>query len=159
VTGYLGSQESILAIERGEADGRCTISLSALKTVRPDWLRQHKINVLLQVGLEKARELPDAPLLLDLLTREEDRQMIAFLVTPNAIARHFAAPPGVPPSRATALRRAFDATMQDEAFLAEARRMQADIAPTRGEEVDAMVARIYATPRPVIERVKKFLAP
>jgi tripartite-type tricarboxylate transporter receptor subunit TctC len=159
VTGYLGTQESILAIERGEADGRCTLSLSALKTVRPDWLRQHKINVLLQVGLEKARELPDAPLLLDLLTREEDRQMIAFLVTPNAIARHFAAPPGVPPSRATALRRAFDATMQDAEFLAEAKRMQADIAPTRGEEVDAMVARTYATPRPVIERVKKFLAP
>ena len=159
VTGYPGSQESLLAIERGEADGRCTISLSALKTVRPDWLRQHKVNLLLQVGLDKAGELPDVPLLLDLLTRVEDRQMIAFLVTPNAIARHFAAPPGVPPGRTTQLRRAFDATMQDAEFLADARRMQADLAPTRGEDVEALVASTYATPRPVIARVKKFLTP
>jgi len=159
VTGYPGSQESLLAIERGEADGRCTISLSALKTVRPDWLRQHKVNLLLQVGLDKAGELPDVPLLLDLLTRVEDRQMIAFLVTPNAIARHFAAPPGVPLGRTTQLRRAFDATMQDAEFLADARRMQADVAPTRGEDVEALVASTYDTPRPVIERVKKFLAP
>ena len=159
VSGYPGSQESILAIERGEADGRCTISLSALKTVRPDWLRERKINLLLQVGLEKASELPDVPLIFDLLTREEDRQMVAFLVTPAAIARHFAAPPGVPAGRATLLRRAFDATMQDAEFLADAKRMQADIAPTRGEDVADIVARIYATPRPVIERVKKFFAP
>jgi len=159
VTGYLGSRESLLAIERGEADGRCTISLSALKTVRPDWLSERKLNLLLQIGLEKARELPDVPLIFDLVTREEDRQMIAFLVTPAAISRHFAAPPGVPPGRAALLRRAFDATMQDAEFLADAKRMQADIEPTRGEDVQDIVAGIYATPRAVIERVKKFLAP
>jgi tripartite-type tricarboxylate transporter receptor subunit TctC len=158
VTGYLGSQESILAIERGEADGRCTISLSALKTAKPDWLTGRKVNLLVQLALEKSRELPDVPLIFDLLTKEEDREMVTFLLSPYAIARHFAAPPGVPAARAALLRRAFDQTMQDAEFLAEAARMQADIAPTPGEEVERIVARIYATPRPVTERVKKFIA-
>jgi tripartite-type tricarboxylate transporter receptor subunit TctC len=159
VTGYLGSRESILAIERGEADGRCTISLSALKTAKPDWLLPGKVNLLLQVGLEKAGELPDVPLIFDLLSRPEDRHMISLLVAPTAMARAFAAPPGVPPARTALMRRAFDATMKDPGFLAEAARMQADIAPTTGEDVEALVAGIYATPRPVIERVKKYFAP
>jgi tripartite-type tricarboxylate transporter receptor subunit TctC len=159
VTGYLGSRESILAIERGEADGRCTISLSALKTAKPDWLTPGKVNLLLQVGLEKSGEFPDVPLIFDLLSREEDRQMVSLLVAPTAMARAFAAPPGVPPARTALMRRAFDATMKDAEFLAEAARMQADVAPTTGEEVEALVAGIYATPRPVIERVKKYFAP
>ena len=158
VTGYLGSQETILAIERGEAHGRCIFSLSALKTAKPDWLRDRKVNLLLQVGLTKSKELPDVPLLSDLLAKEEDRQMIALLVNPSAMARPFAAPPGLPPDRARLLRRAFDATMSDPEFLAEAAKIQADVAPTRGEEVQDIVGRIYATPRPVIERVKKYFA-
>ena len=75
------------------------------------------------------------------------------------MARSFAAPPGLPAGKAALLRRAFDATLQDAEFRAEAARMQADLAPTPGEEVQALVTRIYATPRPVIERVKKLLAP
>jgi tripartite-type tricarboxylate transporter receptor subunit TctC len=158
VTGYLGSRETIMAIERGEADGRCILSLSALKTAKPDWLTRGKINLLLQVGLEKSRELPDVPLIFDLLRSEEDRQMIALLSGATVIARPFAAPPGLPPAKATLLRRAFDATMADPDFLAEAAKMQADISPTTGEEVETTIARIYATPRPVVERVKKFFA-
>ncbi len=158
VTGYLGSQETILAIERGEAHGRCVFSLSALKTAKPDWLRDRKINVLLQVGLKKSSELPDVPLIFDLLSREEDRQMIALLASPGAMARPFAAPPGLPADRARLLRRAFDETMRDAEFLAEAAKIQADVAPTTGEEVQDIVARIYATPRPVIERLKKYFA-
>jgi tripartite-type tricarboxylate transporter receptor subunit TctC len=75
------------------------------------------------------------------------------------MARPFVAPPGVPANRAALLRRAFDATMADPEFRAEAARIQADVAPTTGEDVQKLVARIYATPRPVIERVKKLLAP
>jgi tripartite-type tricarboxylate transporter receptor subunit TctC len=156
VTGYLGSQETILAIERGEAHGRCIFSLSALKTAKPDWLTDKKINILLQVGLEKSPEFPDVPLLLDLLKNEADRQMVALLVGATAMARPFAAPPGVPESTAALLRRAFDATMQDAEFLSDASKMKADISPTKGEDVQNIVARIYATPQPVIDRVKKY---
>src|SRR5262249_54202562 len=115
-------------------------------------------NLLFQVGFHKSSELPDVPLIFDLLTKEEDRQMLALLVGPTAMARAFAAPPGLPPGRTAILRRAFDATMKDREFLAEAANMQADIGPTAGEGVQSIIAGIYATPQPVIERVKKYFA-
>jgi len=158
VTGYLGSQETILAVERGEVHGRCVFSLSALKTAKPDWLRDKKVNVLLQVALEKSAELPDVPLIFDLVTKPEDRQMLEMLVGPTAMARPFAAPPGLPEAKANLLRRAFDATMKDAEFLSEAHKMQADISPTSGEDVQKIVGNIYVTPRPVIERAKKLFA-
>jgi tripartite-type tricarboxylate transporter receptor subunit TctC len=159
VTGYLGTRETILAVERGEASGRCIISLSALKTAKPDWLMQQKVNLLLQVGLHKSVELPNVPLLLDLVKDAGDRRMLRLLSAPTAMARPFAAPPGLDPKIAGMLRRAFDATMADPAFLAEAKAMHADISPSTGEEVQKLVAEIYATPRPIVDRAKKFFAP
>jgi len=159
VTGYLGSQETILAIERGEAHGRCVFSLSALKIAKPDWLRDKKINVLVLTALAPSADFPGVPAVVDLVSKPQDRQLLELMVGPGAMARSFAAPPALPAGKATLLRRAFDATLQDPEFRAEAARMQADLAPTTGEEVQALVARIYATPRPVIERVKKLLAP
>jgi tripartite-type tricarboxylate transporter receptor subunit TctC len=158
VTGYLGTQETILAIERGEASGRCIISLSALKTAKPDWLTGNKVNILLQIGLKRSPELPDVPLLLDLAKNDSDRQMLKLLSAPSEIARPFAAPPGLDASTAALLRRAFDATIADPEFLAEAKTMHADIVPSRGEGVQKLVSEIYATPRPVVERAKKFFA-
>jgi tripartite-type tricarboxylate transporter receptor subunit TctC len=159
VTGYVGSQETILAIERGETHGRCVFSYSALKTAKPDWLRDKKINVLLLTALEKSPDFPNVPAVIDLVAKPEDRQLLELMVAPGAMARPFVAPPGVPANRATLIRRAFDATMQDPDFRADATRIQADVAPTTGEDVQKLVARIYATPRPVIERIKKLLAP
>jgi tripartite-type tricarboxylate transporter receptor subunit TctC len=159
VTGYLGSQETILAIERGEAHGRCVFSHSALKTAKPDWLREKKINVLVVTALEQSPDFPGVPAVVELVSRPEDRQLLELMVGPGAMARPFAAPPALPPGKAALLRRAFDATMADGDFRAEAARMQADVAPSTGEEVQKLVARIYATPRPVIERAKKLFAP
>jgi len=159
VTGYLGSQETILAIERGEAHGRCVFSLSALKIAKPDWLREKKINVLVLTALAPSADFPGVPAVVDLVSKPQDRQLLELMVGPGAMARSFAAPPGLAAGKATLLRRAFDATLQDPEFRADAARIQADLAPTTGEEVQALVARIYATPRPVIERVKKLLAP
>jgi hypothetical protein len=88
-----------------------------------------------------------------------DHELLELMVGPSAMARPFAAPPALPANKAALLRRAFDATMQDPEFRAEAERIQADLAPTAGEEVQELVARLYATPRPVVERVKKLLAP
>jgi tripartite-type tricarboxylate transporter receptor subunit TctC len=158
VTGYVGSQETILAIERGETHGRCVFSYTALKTAKPDWLRDKKINVLLLTALEKSPEFPGVPAVVDLVAKPEDRALLELMVAPGAMARPFVAPPGVPANRAMLIRRAFDATMQDPEFRAEAARIQADLAPTAGEDVQKLVERIYATPRPVIERVKKLLA-
>ena len=159
VTGYLGSQETILAIERGEAHGRCGLSLSSLKTAKPEWLRDKKVNVLVQIALEKSPELPDVPLVFDLVTKPEDRQMLTLLVGPTAMARPFVAPPGVPADKAAVLRRAFDATMNDPEFRADAAKIKADVEPTTGEDVQKLVAQLYATPKPVIERVKTFFKP
>jgi tripartite-type tricarboxylate transporter receptor subunit TctC len=159
VTGYLGSRETILAMERGEAHGRCIFSYSALKIAKPDWLRDRKINVLTVTALEKSPDFPDVPAVVDLVSKPEDRQLLELMVGPTMIARPFVAPPGLPASKAALLRRAFDATTQDPDFRAEVAKTQTDLAPTTGEEVQKLVARIYATPRPVIERIKKVLSP
>jgi len=159
ITGYLGTKETIMAIETGEAHGRCSVAYSALKMARPDWLRDKKINVIMQFGLEKSRELPDVPLVLDLVKNPEDRQLMELLMGTMAVARPFMAPPGVPEARATALRRAFDKTMIDPGFLAEAQQLQLDVEPTTGEEAQKVVQSMYATPKAVVERAKKLLSP
>jgi tripartite-type tricarboxylate transporter receptor subunit TctC len=155
VTGYLGSQETILAIERGEAHGRCVFSYSALKIAKPDWLRENKINVLVLTALEPNPDFPGAPAVVDLVTKAEDRQLLELMIGPSAMGRPFAAPPGLPPGKASLLRRAFDATVQDPEFRVEVAKMQTDLAPTTGETVQQLVARMYATPKPVIERARK----
>jgi tripartite-type tricarboxylate transporter receptor subunit TctC len=159
VTGYLGTKETIMAMETGEAHGRCSFALSALKMTRPDWIPQKKVNILFQLALEKSPELPDVPLALDFVTNEADRQLLELMMATKAIGLPFTAPPGVPAARASALRRAFDATMKDPAFLAEAAKMRLVIAPTTGERAQAIVAKMYATPASVVERAKKLLAP
>ncbi len=157
ITGYQGSQQTIMAIETGEVHGRCGWSLSSLKTTKLDWFRDKKVNILLQFAMKKSPELPDVPLVLDLVKSDEDRQMLELMLGTTAMSRPFVAPPGLTPARANMLRRAFDATMKDPGFLKEAAAMQAEILPSTGEEVQELVAKLYATPRPVVERAKKYL--
>ena len=159
VIGYPGTQETLLAMENGEVQGRCGWSWSSLKAAKPDWLRDKKINLLIQIGLQKGAELPNVPYIYDLVSKQEDRQLLDLLVGPSGMFRAFAAPPGLPADTATLLRRAFDATMEDPEFLAEAQKIEADISPTTGEDVQKLVAHIYATPKPVIDRAKKLLNP
>jgi tripartite-type tricarboxylate transporter receptor subunit TctC len=158
VTGYVGSQETILAIERGEAHGRCVFSYSALKTAKPEWLSvKGAINVLVLTSLHRSPDFPGVPAVVELAKSPQDRQLLELMVGPTEMARPFVMPPGVPPARATLIRRAFDATMRDPEFLADAAKIHADVQPTTGEEVQELVAKLYATPRPVVERVKRFL--
>jgi tripartite-type tricarboxylate transporter receptor subunit TctC len=159
ITGYLGSQQTILAIESGEVDGRCGWSLSSLKSTKPDWLADKRVNVLVQMGLAKSPELPDVPLVLDLVKTEADRQLLTLLLGTTAISRAFVAPPGLPEARTRNLRRAFDATMKDPEFLKEAAIMRAEVEPTTGEDVQKIVAAMYATPKAVVERTKKLISP
>jgi hypothetical protein len=134
-------------------------SHSALKIAKPDWLRDKKINVLVLTALAPSPDFPGVPAVVDLVSKPEDRALLELMVAPGAMARPFVAPPGLSPERAALMRRAFDATMADSEFRAEAVKIQADIAPSAGEDVQKLVERIYATPRPVIEHVKKLLAP
>jgi tripartite-type tricarboxylate transporter receptor subunit TctC len=159
ITGYLGTKETFLAIENGEVDGRCGLTYSSLKATKPDWIRDKKVNVLLQIALEKSAELPNVPLAFDLIKKEEDKQLLGLLMTGTVVGRPFAAPPGTPPGKVENLRRAFDATMKDPEFLADAANIQADITPTTGAGVQKIIADVYATPKPVIERAKQLLAP
>ena len=158
VTGYLGTKETFMAIESGEAHGRCGLTFSSLKASKPDWIRDDKINIMLQMGLEKSPELPNVPLASDLLS-PEDKQVLELVTMGTAVGRPFAAPPGTPPARVQILRRAFDAALKDPALIEEGRLIQAEISPTPGEEVQKIIGRLSATPKPVVERAKKLLEP
>lgn len=154
VTGYQGGNAINLAIERGEVQGRGNLSWSSIQSVKPDWFRDAKIVPIVQIGPRKEDDLPHVPLLIELAQNEEQRQIFEFVSAVNAMERPFAGPPGVPKDRVVVLRRAFDAMVKDEAFLAEAKRQDIQVDPSTGEEVEKLVARLAATPKAVIERTQ-----
>jgi tripartite-type tricarboxylate transporter receptor subunit TctC len=154
VPGYPGSAQVLLAMERGEVEGFCSMGFVTLEFTRPDWVRDKKVNQLVQLGITKNKNHLDVPLALDLAKTEPDKQAIEFVVSPNLFARPFVAPPGLPADRVQALRRAFDATLGDPDYVAEARQRKMQVLLVKGEEIDAVLKRIYAMPRSVMDRVK-----
>ncbi len=154
VSGYPGSNELDHAIEKGEVDGRGAVSWAALK-VTNDWPRQGKVNLLVQIGLKKAPDLPDLPLLHELATTPEDRQVLEFLSLAPALGRPFFMPPRTPEDRVAAVRKAFDATMKDAAFLADAERSRLDVSPLAWREMEEIVNRTLNAPRSVVERARE----
>jgi tripartite-type tricarboxylate transporter receptor subunit TctC len=153
VGGY-GGADLFLAMERGETQARCGMSWGGLKASKPDWLAEKKINIVIQTALKKHPELPDVPLIMDLIHKPEDRTALEYLFATQEMGRPFATPPGVPEDRIAALRQAFDQTMRDPEFLEAARQSNLDIDPIPGTEVQAIMERLYGTPREVIERVE-----
>ncbi len=154
VSGYPGGAEINLAMERGEVDGRCGWSWSSIKITKPDWLADKKINLTLQMGLAKSRELPDVPLIMDVAQTERDRQILKLVLARQQMGWPFTAPPDLPAERAQALRKAFDDTMKDAEFLAEAKQRRLDVNPMSGAEIDKLVGELYATPPEVIAATK-----
>ena len=154
VRGYPGGNDVILALERGEVQGRCNWSWSSIISTRPDWVRDKKINVLLQFAEEKHPELPDVPLVTDLVKTEHQRQMLDLALTLQTMARPFAAPPGVPPERVAALRKAFMAAASDPMLLAEAGAQQLDISPVSGERIQDTLVRISKISKDVIRELR-----
>ncbi len=152
ITGYPGGADINLAFQRGEVDGRCSWSYSSIKATKPDWLRDNKIHMVLQVGVSKHPELPQIPLIGDLVTDPRDRKALQVQVAPQAYGRPFATGPKVPKARAEMLRKAFWATMNDPKFLAEAKKRRLEIVPMRGEEVQRLVNEIYAMPKEILAR-------
>ena len=159
VFGYEGSAKLNFAMQQGEIDGRGTATWGSVKATMPNEIKTGQLNVLLQIGLRKEPDLPNVPLLTELVRGDAQKEAVArFLSLAMAIAKPIAAPPGVPEERVMLLRRAFDALMQDAEFLAEAERLGAEIDPMGGHEVEDAIKQILATPRDVIERTQAALA-
>jgi len=153
IIGYPGGNDINLAMERGEVHGRGSNSWMGWKATRPEWLRDKKINILVQIGLKKDADMPDVPLLMDLAKNEEDRAVLKLLSASPAVGRPIFTTPGVPAERVKALRDAFDRIVKDPAFLEQAKKEHFDISPVSGEEMQKIVAEIVATPAPVAKRL------
>jgi tripartite-type tricarboxylate transporter receptor subunit TctC len=154
ITGFPGSAEISLAMERGEVDGRCGWSWSSVKAEKPDWLRDHKVNLIVQLALTKAEDLPGVPLITDLAKTDSQRQILKLIFGRQTMGRPFAAPPGLPADRRQALRTAFDRTGKDADFLAEATKRKLEINPVSGADIDALIADIYSTPKDVVAEAR-----
>jgi tripartite-type tricarboxylate transporter receptor subunit TctC len=155
VSGYPGTNDTSLAMDRGEIDGFCGLSWSTLKSRHPDWLQNKSINIIVQAGLKKEPELAGVPFALDLAKTDEQRQILKLILASQQMARPFAAPPGLPADRRAALLAAFDATLHDGNLLAEAKRESLDVDPVSASEMDALLAEVYATPKAVTEKAAK----
>ncbi len=156
VGGFPSSADVFLAMERSEVDGICE-SLDSIRNRRPDWIPTGKVAVLLQAGTRPDPDLKGVPFVLDLARTEEQRRMLEYLYAGQGIGRPFVAPPDLPPQRLKMLRDAFNATMRDADFLAEARKSKLDLAPEDGEHLAALIVRIYATPRPIVDRIANLI--
>jgi tripartite-type tricarboxylate transporter receptor subunit TctC len=159
ISGYAGGNEINLALERGELGGRCGWSWSSVVSTRQHWLDENFINVLVQLALEKHEDprLIDVPLVMDLPKAEDDKALLQVVFTRQVMGRPFLAPPGVPEVRVAALRDAFNATMGDEAFLAEARQAQMEITPATGQKIQSLVENMMQAKPEVVQRLKAIL--
>ena len=155
IPGYPGSPEALLAMERGEVDGHASGGSSAAFRSRIDpMVRTGQLKVLIQLGMEKDPAYPNAPLVFELIKDKSDQQFLGLIFTPQFIGRPVVAPPGVPADRVKALRAAFDKTMKDADYLAEAKAQKLDIQPVTGAQIDEVVRRVYALPPELVQRAQ-----
>lgn len=155
ISGY-STNEVRMAMERGETEGLCGQAWQTYKAVSPQWVSDKRLRVIAQMGLARHRELPDAPMALDMFANAADRKIFELVVLPQEFGRPFVAPPGLPADRAAALQRAFDAALIDPAFLADAARIRLDVDPMTGADIRALLDGAYAAPREQIERAAGF---
>jgi hypothetical protein len=144
-------------MERGEIQGRGSNSWAAWKSTKQQWLAEKKIIILVQIALKRATDLPDVPLLLELAKNDFDRKVLTFLSADTAISRAVVTTPNVPRERVEALRRAFDATMKDKAFLAEAAEARMEIVPSTGEVAQQVAQSIIDADPAVIARARELV--
>jgi tripartite-type tricarboxylate transporter receptor subunit TctC len=158
VSGYPGTNEISLAMERGEVDGLCGLSWSTIQTRYLQWLNEKKINLLVQGAIHHVPELKAVPSVLEQTHDPEKVQILKLILAAQEMARPFAAPPGVPADRAAALIAAFDATMKDPEYLADAKKSRIDVNPVTATEIDKLLADLYATPKDVVSKAAQAIA-
>jgi tripartite-type tricarboxylate transporter receptor subunit TctC len=157
IAGYTGQSDIFIAIDRGEVQGNST-GLTNLLVTKPDWIRDGRIKILVQFGATRAREIPDVPTAIELAADETTREMFRFFGKKFQMARPIALPPDVPPTRLQALQEAFNATMEDKTFRAEAQRIGLELNPVSGAEMTRLIAEIQATSEDVVQRMRTVLA-
>ncbi len=157
VSGYPGGNDIDLAMERGEVDGRCGWSWSSVIATKKEWLDSGRIKVILQLSLRENPDLPEVPNIMDLARTREDTQIFRLVFARDTLGYPFMAPPGLPADRAAAFREAFMDTMEDPEYLSDAARSRVPINPIAGGEIEELLAELYATPTPVVEKVRAFL--
>jgi tripartite-type tricarboxylate transporter receptor subunit TctC len=153
VMGYRGSNEAMLAMERGEVEGHST-AWSAVKVAKPDWLRDKTVTIIVQFALQRHPELPDIPTAVELARNDDERAVLAAIMNASEVGTAFFTGPGVPPDRLAALRHAFDDTMKDPEFLAEAQRIRLGVSPMAGEAVQKLVGQISGLTPALLEKVR-----
>jgi tripartite-type tricarboxylate transporter receptor subunit TctC len=152
VSGYRGTNDIFLAIERGELDGACGISWGTIASLHPDWIRDKKINVIVQAGLRKHPDLSDVPILTEAIRDQEQEQMLKLMLTPLALSRPFAAPPDIPADRKQALISGFAQAASDPQLKTEGGRMNMDIDFVPAEAIQKLLAEAYATPKALLAK-------
>lgn len=157
VTGYRGAGDTYLALERGELQ-TTTVAWDGLVSGRDRWLKEGLVKVLVRIGHRPIAGLEKVPTLSDLGTSAEDRAMLELALVPSEIGMAISAPPGLPLERLAALRRAFDLTMKDPAFLAFAKKRQIPVVPMSGDALERLIAQGMSTPQPVVRRMNKLIA-
>jgi tripartite-type tricarboxylate transporter receptor subunit TctC len=158
IPGYHGTNDVVLAMERGEVDGLCGLSWSTLKSRHGQWLSNKNVNIINQAALKKQPELPDVPLASDLTQDSEKLQILKLFLATQEIARPFAAPPDIPADRKAALISAFEQTMKDAEFLAEAQKLSMEVNPLGAQAVADLITELYATPKAVVEKAAQAMA-
>jgi tripartite-type tricarboxylate transporter receptor subunit TctC len=155
VTGYPGAADFLLAVERQEADGTAGVSWSGLNASRPEWIAKKRINVIVQLGLKRHADMNPAPLVMDFAKNDSDRGVLELIFSRQDMGYPVVAPPGVPPERVAVLRKAFEAVLRDPEYLADAKKQHLEAEFMRGEEIEALIKRVMASPPDVIERARK----
>ena len=158
IIGGYGGADMFLAMERGETQARCGMSWGGLKASRPDWLEKKLVSVVVQMAMQKHAELPDVPLIMDMVSRPEDRDALQYLYATQEMGRPFLVPPGTPPDRIETLRHAFDEMSRDPAFLEDARRSNQEVDAVSGARVQEIMDALYKTPKPIIDQVEALRA-
>lgn len=160
ITGYAGSAGQVLALERGEVGGIGGYNYGSLKSVRPDWLKEKKVNILLQYTFEPHPDLPNVPTLPQLARSDEDKQILSLIFEPQRMGRPIFGPPGIPADRLKALRDAFDAFVKDPAVLAESEKTQTEIyKPMRGEDMAKLVERLHQASPEIVRKAAEATLP
>ena len=152
ISGYKGTGDGMLAMERGEVEGIVGHELNGLRAQRPDWLRDNKIRIVIQIGLTNSPDIADVPQALDLVKDREGRQVFEILLARQQNGRSFVAPPGTPATVVATLRQAFIDMSRDPAFLQDAGNIKADIVISRPDEIVALLTKTYASPKPLVDR-------
>ena len=157
INGYQSGSEVKLAMERGEVEGYAGNPWSALVSATPELVRENQISILVQIGVSKEKDLPNVPLLNDLATNADDRAILEFISKSFAVGRPIGTTPGTPPERLAALRKAFDDTLVDPVFVAEAEKARAEIKPMNGAALESLINDIMGAPQELKDKVKAAL--